>query len=337
MRQVLKGLGADEFWAVVALACTAGVTADIIVGTNHGMGRHLTASTTGAELVVTLKLVYIFVVLITAVFGALKISILFLYLRMTPERAHHVICYIFMGVVACHFTAAFFGGIFQCRPIPDYWQVGNPLQNPHCFDILAFDTFNSAWSVTEDIILWALPIPVVWKLKVPLNRKSGLYMLIAISFIAVICSVIRLTSLLVWMRSPDISWNYPLIPFLANMEACVALMTSSVPAIYPLFRRPERRNDFSNPPPPPMRSPAKEWISQDSQGDTAVPSTAQTDRSSKRWSLVSRAGEMMDKRRGQGDDQRKNMTTIKSEGPRTELKSMYEEEEGKEFVPGLAT
>jgi len=100
--------------------------------------------------------------------------------------------------------------------------------------------------------------------------------LIAISFIAVVCSIVRMVALAVWMRSSDISWNYPLIPFLANMEACVALMTSSVPAIYPLFRRPERREDFSNPP------------------------------------------------------------TIKSEAARTELKSMFEEEEGKDFVPGLA-
>lgn len=31
----------------------------------------------------------------------------------------------------------------------------------------------------------------------------------------------------------------------------------------------------------------------------------------------------------------KHMTTIQSEGPRTELKSLCEIEEGKEFMPGL--
>ena len=158
-------------------------------------------------------------------------------------------------------------------------------------------------------------------------------MLVLISFIAVVCSIVRMASLIVWVRSPDISWNYPLIPFLANMEACVALMTSSVPAIYPLFRRSERTKSYSNPPPPPMRQPVKGWESQDS---TAVPSTAHTDRSSKRWSVLSRGGSTMDKRRAKDGDDQKHMTTIKSEAPRTELKSMYEEEEGKEFIPGLA-
>ena len=159
--------------------------------------------------------------------------------------------------------------------------------------------------------------------------------LIAISFIAVVCSIVRMVALAVWMRSSDISWNYPLIPFPANMEACVALMTSSVPAIYPLFRRPERREDFSNPPPP-MREPTKEWESHDSQDGTAVPSTAQTDLSSKRWSLLSKAESVRDKLRWRESNDPRHMTTIKSEAARTELKSMFEEEEGKDFVPGLA-
>ena len=169
----------------------------------------------------------------------------------------------------------------------------------------------------------------------PLARKSGLYGLIAISFISVICSIIRLAALVVWINSTDISWNYPLLPFFANMEACVALMTSSVPAIYPLFRRAEPREDFSNPPPP-IREPTKEWQSQDSRDGTAVPSTAQTDVSSKRWSFLSKTGSIKDKPRGKEGIDQKQMTTIHSEGPRTELKSMYEDDEGKECLPGLA-
>lgn len=172
-------------------------------------------------------------------------------------------------------------------------------------------------------------------MKVPLARKSGLYGLIAISFISVICAIIRLVALVVWINSSDISWNYPLLPFFANMEACVALMTSSVPAIYPLFRRMEPREDFSNPPPPACE-PQKEWQSQDSRDGTAVPSTTQTDVSSKRWSFLSKTGSVKDKLRGKEANDPKPMTTIVSEGPRTELKSMSEDEEGKEYLPGLA-
>ena len=85
-----------------------------------------------------------------------------------------------------------------------------------------------------------------------------------------------------------------------------------------------------------MRQPSKEWASQDSQDGTAVPSTAQTNVSSKRWSFLSKAESTRNKLNGKDGDDRRHMTTIKSEGPRTELKSMFEVEEAKECIPGLA-
>ena len=184
-------------------------------------------------------------------------------------------------------------------------------------------------------MVWLLPIPVIWKLKVPHSRKMGLWILVAISSISVVCALVRLSSLVIWLRSDDISWNYPLIPFLSNMEVCVGLMTSSVPAIYPLFRTSQRRKQsYSDPAPPPMGAPEKSWVSQDSHDETAVPSTA--DRSSKRWSFMSRKVSTKPKANGHGD-----ISTIKSDmkseyGPRTELKSVFETEEVGDFIPGLA-
>ena len=183
----------------------------------------------------------------------------------------------------------------------------------------------------EDLIIWALPFPVIWKLKVPFSRKMGLWALVAISSISVVCALVRMASLILWMRSIDISWNYPLIPFLANMEVCVGLMTSSVPAIYPLFRRSERRVNYSDPAPPPMGSPQKSWVSQDSHDETAVPSTADN-RSSKRWSFLSRKTPTKPKE----NKQEYRATTDSEYGPRTELKSVFEAEEIGDFIPGLA-
>ena len=41
-----------------------------------------------------------------------------------------------------------------------------------CVNLIVMDIFNSAWSVFENIIIWTMPIPVVWKLKVPRDRKG---------------------------------------------------------------------------------------------------------------------------------------------------------------------
>ena len=204
------------------------------------------------------------------------------------------------------------------------------MHSPKCFDILAFDGFNNAWSALEDLIIWVLPIPVIWKLKVPFSRKMGLWTLVAISSMAVVCALVRMASMVIWLRSVDVSWNYPLVPFLANMEVCIGLITSSVPAIYPLFRRSERRKHRSDPAPPPMGLPEKSWVSHDSHDETAVPSTAE--RSSKRCNFLSRkiSAKPKDEKRGYHE------TTESEYGPRTELKSVFEAEEVGDFIPGLA-
>lgn len=38
----------------------------------------------------------------------MKISILFLYLRMTPERSHKIAIYVLMSIIGAHFVAALF-------------------------------------------------------------------------------------------------------------------------------------------------------------------------------------------------------------------------------------
>lgn len=204
-------------------------------------------------------------------------------------------------------------------------------------------------------MIWILPVPTVYSLNLPFRRKAVLYALLGVSLVSVTCSILRLAFTILWVKSSDISWNYPLIPFFSNMEACVALITTSVPAILPLLRPTRSRKPQASPQPPPQidveQAPSsqgedsekgeKEWESQNS---TAVPSTAdQTQRrESKTWSLLSRLHPNMIPIRGRklvgfGDPNEK-VSTYKSasgvsSGPRTELKEFGEEDD--EVVPGL--
>ena len=206
----------------------------------------------------------------------------------------------------------------------------------------------------EDVVIWTIPIPTVYNLRLPLSRKAPLYGLLAVSLISVACATIRVAFVIVWVKSSDISWNYPLIPFLSNMEACVALMTTSVPALLPLFRPTEPRPTIRPAPPAAVpdveKQPSEKELSAnsnsttdwDSQSGTAVPSTTnQTDRASRSWSLLSklRPGTANSKRKNEFLDPNGPVSTYKSQtglsfGPRTELKDMDEGDEGI-VAPGL--
>ncbi|KAL8696593.1 MAG: hypothetical protein Q9224_002715 [Gallowayella concinna] len=172
--------------------------------------------------------------------------------------------------------------IFECTPISDFWNLNKIVTNSMgCINIVTMDIFTNSWSAFEDLVIWALPIPILYKLKVPTARKVGLYTLIGISFISVACAVARANAFVIWIRSSDISWNFPIYPLLCTIESCVALVTSSLPGIYPLFRQPapEHRRSVV---PPLAASEQEVWTSQ---GSTLLSAQAGDGRS--RWSFLS--------------------------------------------------
>lgn len=63
--------------------------------------------------------------------------------------------------------------------------------------------------------------------------------MVAISGLSIICAIMRLAALVVavHVKPEDVSWNSPIIPFVSVLEVYIALITSSVPAIYPLACR----------------------------------------------------------------------------------------------------
>ncbi|MCJ1465891.1 hypothetical protein MMC07_004510, partial [Pseudocyphellaria aurata] len=78
-------------------------------------------------------------------------------------------------------------------------------------------------------------------------QPSGLYLVIFISSFSIVCAIFRLIALITYAKSPSTDWGLPMIPFVSAMEAYVALMTSSIPAIYPLIVRPKSAIRSPNP------------------------------------------------------------------------------------------
>ncbi|KAL9594467.1 MAG: hypothetical protein Q9219_007016 [cf. Caloplaca sp. 3 TL-2023] len=168
--------------------------------------------------------------------------------------------------------------MFECTPISAFWDLESVFKNQMgCVNIITMDIITNSWSAFEDLVIWALPIPVLWKLRVPLAQKAGLYTLIGISFIAVICAFVRVSAFVIWINSSEISWNFPLYPLLCTIETCTALITSSLPAIYALFRKPAPEHRRSAV----IQDSEKAW---GSQGSTLRSATAGDRRS--RWSFL---------------------------------------------------
>ena len=99
---------------------------------------------------------------------AIKLSILFLYLRLFPSRSFrtfvvgHMVLAVVGGLVASAVT------IFQCKPIAKNWIGALPgacLDQGRLFEVVVI------FNLLTNVMILLLPMPTIWWLHMPLRRR----------------------------------------------------------------------------------------------------------------------------------------------------------------------
>ena len=95
--------------------------------------------------------------------------------------------FLYVGVQICIWTSLLFYfvvavfEIFICTPREKIW---NPLMTTgHCFDEKAIFQATGIFNVLSDFAILFLPIPSVWRLKVPLKKKIGIISVFSAGFL----------------------------------------------------------------------------------------------------------------------------------------------------------
>lgn len=83
-----------------------------------------------------------------------------------------------MGVIMCYSIAILFSVIFPCKPISANWDV--TITDGKCADKTKIYLATAGLNVITDILILALPIPMVWNLQMPRRRRIGLVGLFAL-------------------------------------------------------------------------------------------------------------------------------------------------------------
>lgn len=102
----------------------------------------------------------------------LKACMLLMFARMTSGTTHIkwikiVAIYVAVGWVAVQI--AFFTA---CTPFSGYWAV--PVSNPQCTTLQHFAIVQATFNLSSDVLIIALPIPMVVSLTLPIRQKIGL-------------------------------------------------------------------------------------------------------------------------------------------------------------------
>lgn len=67
-----------------------------------------------------------------------------------------------MALLSAYYFAAEFATLFTCTPVKRNW---DKKVNGHCFDSLTFIYVNAGANIIIDLVVVALPFPVIYKLQ----------------------------------------------------------------------------------------------------------------------------------------------------------------------------
>jgi hypothetical protein len=101
-----------------------------------------------------------------------KMSILVAYLRIFTERPIRIACYCTGAVVVLTATAGVITSLAGCRPFSARWDP--VLVNTNCISYPKYWQGMSAPNIATDVVMLILPLPRVWRLKLPITQKLAL-------------------------------------------------------------------------------------------------------------------------------------------------------------------
>lgn len=111
--------------------------------------------------------------------GLIKLAILLQYYPLVAVKSKVLMIVIIVGICAWS-IALVFTSIFGCIPVEAFWK---PNIQAKCIPNLPLWYINAGGNIITDIIIFALPLPIVWKLKMPNAQRISLIAVFGLGFL----------------------------------------------------------------------------------------------------------------------------------------------------------
>lgn len=171
---VSRAVGWDDYVALVTLPFV--ITYGVLLGINtrYGMGLHEKDMPKGVVIEYYRWIDIGSPFYILSLFGY-KISILLVYLRVYKvHRLFRYATYATMFIVFSYLFSNFWTQLFGCHPFAKEY---NKELTGHCIDYIKADYAYGSLNWITDLILFVLPIPMIWRLQLNVKEKVGMTLL----------------------------------------------------------------------------------------------------------------------------------------------------------------
>ncbi|KGO64115.1 hypothetical protein PEX1_020670 [Penicillium expansum] len=229
--------GIDDVFIVIGLIFAIAMAIVTSIATEQwGMNRHIWDIELHRFITVRkLNLCFQLLFLLSSCF--IKVSLLWFCRRLIGKG--HFVLYNWAFILSIIFVVGssllfFVISIFQCSPIHAYWDINT--KPYHCMDDGAIVFAASVINIFTDILVTALPMPLIWSLKLPTRQRLAVISIFGLGVVVNVAGCVR--TVYVWkslMTGYDGTWvGWPGL-ITAAVELSLGLICSSAPALRPLL------------------------------------------------------------------------------------------------------
>ncbi|CAG8956400.1 hypothetical protein HYFRA_00003783 [Hymenoscyphus fraxineus] len=206
-------LGGDDWTILCALMLTLAKSIMVIVGTaQHYFGYHTSIDHATGKIIRTGKEVSQVKsnlwgrLLLAIALGFIKVSVLLFYRRVFQVKPWFNTLSKIVAVIVILWSVAFsISGLAHCGTHFSAWWNGNLVK--YCNNTAVENVWFGVTDVVLDLIILAMPIPMIWKLQHVTNRqKIGLSVVFALGLLSTAAAMVRLviTGLIALSQSPTL-------------------------------------------------------------------------------------------------------------------------------------
>ena len=117
------------------------------------------------------KTLFAFFFLQTTTVTLIKASLLLLYWRTFTLKGFRYAIYVVSAIICANAVESILGFLLQCLPVPKFWNHTLP---GHCINQKLFITLASVLYMITDLIIYVMPMPIIWQLHMTKRRKVEL-------------------------------------------------------------------------------------------------------------------------------------------------------------------
>lgn len=186
-------------------------------------------------LVLFTKLVYIADLLWVTLVTLIKVSILHFYLVIFRQPIFMRSVYVVMGICVAWWIGSLFGTAFFCNPPENQFSL-DPADRAACGDSNTLYSAVASSDLAIDVIVIALPMPVLWSLQLPTAKKFALTLVFGIGFIIIAITAVRIKFMLELDQS-DITYSASQMALLSACVPLLGIINANLPILPPAFKR----------------------------------------------------------------------------------------------------